>query len=345
MIRGTSSIVSVERGSTDIQAVYRGSSLVWNREPTLKYILVSNSTTTSGATAFEKWDYQGNVISSRTYTQVGGSANWRPRRIFSEEDNSSFYYSTGDAASGTFIKWTTSLGIDRSASGSNSPSMIPVGDSVSNLLTCSTVGIGFRTKDLNTTGTSTAYTSGKKRPILISDLSSAPASIIFMSSTAVSNGTRRYTTNSGVSAYSTLVWQKPIAAAAGVYNKTDGEVLLCGTTSSLVIDVANGDTLGTASNVGTIQDSVSIFSNNDVLFYLSGDLRRRTWANVKSNSTTNVWSITLSSVVWFDIDDLDNLYVIRSVSTDGLQKYDKNGSLIWSRNLPANGFGGGLAHK
>jgi len=341
MIRGTSSIVNVERGSTDIQNVYRGSNLIWSRqsESILKYLLVSTSTSTGGVVAFLKYDADGTILATQSYTEVGANAAWRPRQIISEIDDNNFYYSAGDTSSGLFRKWISSnLTSTASVAGSNTPAIWAPGASYSTLISTSTLGYGFRSKsDLTSVGTSVIL-NVTKFIVPVTGFSSSPIDIIITGGSI----TRRVQSTSGLT-YST-VWNQSITNIGGaVINEADNQVLILAS-SALIRNLTTGSAISTLSNIAPTSRFAYRFSNGDLLYY-DGSFKRRTWSNVTSNSTTNVWSFSLTSVVWFDIDDIDNLYVVLSATTNGLRKYNSSGTLVWQRNLPANGYGGGLAHK
>ena len=321
----------------------------------LNFILVSTNTTTGGDKAFIKYDSDGNEITSKTYTEVGGSNAWRPRFIYSESDDSSFYYTCGDISTSTINKWNTDLTNSASVgSVSLTPRILPIGNSISNIITTNIDGVGFRTKAaLVVTGTSRLWsttTSGAKTPVLMTATSEAPASLLFLCERDGSGYTRKLTTNASVNAFATgSDWtSSAVFGNAGVYNSSTNELFLQKNGGSMIY-VPNASSSGSNTSLSNVVGStcrcIRLFSNGDLLWWNGTDLIRRTRQNVIDNTTTNVWNITLASVVWFDIDDKDNVYIVFGTTTNGLRKYNSGGNLIWQVNLPAAGYGGGLAHK
>ena len=318
--------------------------------PVLNRILVWTNTTTSGTIAIYKYDSDGNVITSRTYAQIGAANTLMSRIIYSERDDDNFYYSVGDlGTSGRLVKWNASdLTIAGSASiTAGSPRIIPVGSSKNFICLSTTSNLQFRDKNtLGSTGSNFNYsTTGSKQFILVSDLSATTTDlIVYPITTGEAMGRFTFSTTSyGINLYTEM--QTDANFESGVLIKEDNTFLLAA--SAYIYNVSDGSQADTSANAGSpiLQSGLHRFSNGDILIIESGAIRRRTLANVKANSTTNVWSITLSTIVSGTIDDQDNVYVVLSTTTNGFRKYNSSGTLVWQRTLAANGYGIGIAHK
>lgn len=324
------------------------------QEPTttikkLNRILVSTNTTTAGTIALYKYDSDGNVITSRTYTEVGGSSAWRPRIIYSELDDDNFYYSNGPTT-GRLIKWNASdLTISASASlaASTDPRIMPLGSTKDFIILSELASISFRLKsNLTSTGSSISWSTGKAKNIIrVSDVSASTSDVVFFVFQSATVDMRRYsfaTASYGTSLYSgkTTIYD----VEAGVLIKEDNTFLLA--SQDAIFNISDGsENIDPVDAGAPIEFGLHRFSNGDILIIESLAFRRRTLANVKAGSATNVWSVSLSTIVAGTIDDEDNVYIVLSGTTNAFRKYNSSGTLVWQRTLAATGFGIGIAHK
>lgn len=349
MKRGSTNISNPKRGSTDIQKIFRGTDLVWSRGITLDYILVSNSTTSSGTVALQKWDKDGNVVASITFGQVGVPPS---RQILSETDDNNFYYTAivnsdiiryrklnTDLTINTSVNITTKSDftfVDILAPGSGIDRIIS-SDNDSNL-----PGYELITKSFVSVSGSYVERDGRGSLFRISDYSTTPFKFCLVSP---ADGMSVITTDGSTF---TTIWNNTGTNYDNVffvYNPSTNEAVAGDATNGIYFSDIDSSTIVALSNFRPSLRFGGLFSNGDVLYVEGTNIRRRTWSNILANSTTNVWSFSLSNVVWMDIDQDDNFYVVISTTTNGFRKYDSSGTLTWQRNLPAAGFGGGLAHK
>lgn len=322
------------------------------QEPTttgavLNRILVSTATSATGSIALYKYDSDGNVLVSRTYAETLANTNWRPKIIYSESDDDNFYYSVGDQTNGRAIKWNASdLTIATFSIQSNGPRIMPLGASKNYICIASSGSLQFLSKTtMSATGSSFTLAGANKSLILVSQPSELVSDLIAFSSVS---GTLmgRFTfstTNYGLNKFENI--QTDANFESGVLIREDNTFLLA--SPGYIYNVSNGSISDSTADAGApiLQLGLHRFSNGDILIIESGAFRRRTLANVKANSTTNVWSVSVSTIVAGMIDDLDNIYIVLNATTNGFRKYNSSGTLVWQQTLAANGYGIGIAHK
>ena len=326
-----------------------GTNVITQAVPETKFILVATNTTTGTAKALIKYDLDGNEVASATYNQVGANVNWRPRVIFSESDDEDFYYCCGDSTSGRITKFNKDLTIaTQSANLSSSPEIIVVGKDMP-IFTSSTAGYAMRSKtDFTQTASVGNSTNNKKVWYRITDEGVSPPKLAFIT---IADGMRVLTTNSEVSSYSTI-WSNVSStydAVALLYNPSTNGAITGDAIGGIYLSDIDIDSNTSISNFTPTIRFAKQFSNGDVVYFdgNQGDIRRKTWNNIITDDDTDVWTITLSNVVWLDIDTNDNVYVITSSTTNNVRKYNSSGTLVWQKTSVAStaNFGGGLAHK
>jgi len=322
-----------------------------NNIPPSKFFLVFTNTTTAGTKALIKYDLNLNEVISRTYTQIGASTDVRSQEIYSPTNDDLYYYTAGDVNATTtrITRWDAStLGITQSAQLSITRLQILDVGHPTNLVSGIQANIQARSKTpitFSTTGSNSTWSTSpnRKRMKLITDVGVVPASFII----TTLSGTRRYTSNSTLDSF-TQNWSDAVDALANgcVIYRDKNEVFLFDTADGgiNIFDLTTGAKLTSISNFNPTIFQVDTYRNDDVIFY-DGSLKRRTYDNLKANISSDVWSVNLTNVVYLELDEDENLYVVRAATTNGLRKYDKNGVLLLSANLPANGYSGKLVHK
>jgi len=325
-----------------------------NNIPRSKFFLVFTSTTTFGVKALIKYDLNLNEVISRTYNQIGASTDVRSQEIYSPINDDLYYYTAGDVNNTTsrITRWDAStLGITQSAQLSvNRFQILDVGHPT-NLVSGIATNIQSRSKTpitFSTTGTASSWTTTaqRKRMKLITDVGVVPASFII----TTLSGTRRYTSNSTLDSF-TQNWANATDAQANgcVIYRERNEVFTFDTTDQgqNILDLSTGVLISNCDNFAPTVFSVGVYKNDDVVFADAFGLRRRSYAVLKANNQTNVWAVNLTNVVYLELDEDENLYVVVAGTSNAVRKYDKNGTLLVSASLPtgANGYSGKLVHK
>jgi hypothetical protein len=325
-----------------------------NNIPPSKFFLVFTNTTTGGTKAFIKYDLNFNEITSRTYTQIGASTDVRSQEIYSPTNDDLYYYTAGDVNGTTsrITRWDVNLGMSQSTSFGSVNSRLTILDvgHPTNLISSNDNNIQARSKTPLTfavTGTASGFvtTSNRKRMKLITDVGVLPAQFIVTSLTA----TRRYISDSTLTSF-TQQWGNTSADGTNCIIRKDLNRAIIfdrtGNNASIIINLINGNAIGSSlSNFDPTIDFIGVYKNNDIVFYDTNTIIKRTYEDVVNDNVTDVFSFQVANVVYLELDEDENLYVVVAATTNGLRKYDKNGVLLLSANLPASGYSGKLVHK
>jgi hypothetical protein len=292
---------------------------------TYRYVYISTSTTVAGDAQILKYDLDGNLVTSKTYAQMGSSTS-RQIGILNNDQNYLFWC-RGTNESIANIR--TNSNLESITTATFRISDFDLG--MNNLFIANSDGLQFRNKSWGSVGTSVTWSTTSSK--LMTKIKDRDYLIWGYNDTVEP---RRYTINSAEDTW-TQSWVSAFMNASFVYiDLPSNQAILMASTTYRVINLTNGNIISNGVSLpigttGTKHNSSKRLSNGDLILGIGSNLVRVGLVSGLPNSA--IWTRSMPSTVnGIVVDQEDNIYV-SSLGTSGnrFRKYDKDGNSIWEK--------------
>jgi hypothetical protein len=323
MKRGINNIVDIKRGSTNIQKVYRGNNLIWERSAgAISYIYVfrNNSTNT-----VRKYDLDGNLVATLSTTAAAYING-----IFSVKEDDGVIYGGRKSTTNnsTLLKLNPDLTFTTTARAFTFQD-IQIGPNC--LFTTSRNTLQSRLfDDMSIINESPdIWDDVDDDAVIYSDPYSDNLFLANNGDLGIESFRSFDKTNTTITQnYSRLDTSVNIRISIWTHPDYNNNVWISNSTDSRRYTKDNSLAGVALSNLDIATRDVLILSNGNIVYGFEFNLICRTITNADNNSTTNVFLISQgATVLSLCKDDDDNIYVITATT---FRKYTSDGDLVWS---------------